>query len=160
MKIEWTRCYQAMLLAMFLSSCASLPDDLVAAPELDLRDIEIVGVGFKNQTFLLSFDVSNPNPFPLPVRNIGYDIRLDGNRFASGATDCEFTVPAGGETDFAISVELDLLQTAPQLLSVVRDGADRVIQYDLSGQLAVDIPFTPALKYRDSGTIKLGSGPF
>lgn len=158
MKKGSIRVFHAALLALILSSCANLPENLIAAPELDLRDIDIVGVGFNNQTVLLSFDISNSNPFPLPVRNIAYDVRLDGQRFASGTTDCEFTVPAGGDSSFAISVELDLLRTAPQLLTIIRDGANREIVYDLSGQLGVDIPLTPALRYRDSGRINLGSG--
>ncbi len=160
MKTEWKARFQIVLLAFGLSSCASLPENLVSTPQVSLTNLEIVGLGFKGQTFLLSFNVSNPNPFPLPIRNVGYGVKLDGQRFASGETPCEFTVPANGDSSFAISVDLNLLQTAPQLLSIVRDGARRDITYELDGQFAVDIPFTPAISYHDRGAIRLNSDGF
>lgn len=143
--------------AMMLGACASLPDNIISRPEVQLRDVQVVGLGFKNQTFLLSFDISNPNPFPLPMTRVNYGVRLDGYRFASGETVCDISVPANGDAEFAISVELDLLKTAPQLLSVVRDGVRTEIPYELEGQVGVDIPFTPPVSYHTNGIIQLSS---
>jgi LEA14-like dessication related protein len=141
-----------------LAACASLPENLISEPEVELRDVQVIGLGFKSQTFLLSFDISNPNAFSLPVSHISYGVRLDGHRFASGQTPSEISVPAGGETQFAISVELDLLNTAPKLLAIVRDGTRAEIPYELKGELSVDIPFTPPISFRANGTIQLRSG--
>ncbi len=141
----------------FLSACASVPESLLSAPRVELKNVQVMGLGFQGQTFLLSFDVANSNPFPLPIRSIDYGIKLDGQRFASGQTVSDFTVPADGKTSFAISVELDLLQTSPQLLYAVRDAAHRDIGYELSGRFGVDIPLIPSVKYRNSGTIRLNS---
>lgn len=157
MKTEIRLRFQIALLTIFLSSCASLPKDLLSTPEVNLSGVEVLGLGFKSQTFLLSFDVVNPNPFSLPIRSIRYGVKLDGQRFASGETPCEIAVPANGESSFSISVDLNLLQTAPQLLSIVRDGTRHDIEYELVGQFAVDIPLAPALKYRSSGAIRLNS---
>jgi LEA14-like dessication related protein len=143
------------ILVCGLSACASLPEGLVSTPKVELRDVQVVGLGFKNQTFLLSFDVDNPNPFPLPVSNLDYGVMLDGQRFASGTTSCDLMVPAGGATEFSISVELNLLQTAPQLLSIVRDSVRKDVPYQLEGSLGVDLPMTPTINYRNSGTIQL-----
>lgn len=138
-----------------MAGCETLSENLVQSPEVELRDVRIVGMGLKSQTFLLSFAAKNPNAFPLPVRGISYGLKLDGQRFASGQTVSNFTVPAAGEADFAISVDLNLLQTAPQLLSIVRDGTRQDLLYELDGQFAVDIPLAPAVKYRNSGNIRL-----
>ena len=143
-----------------LGGCASLPEDLIARPEVELRDVAVVGLGFNNQTFLLSFAVSNPNPFPLPVKTVSYGIRLDGQTFASGETPSEFSVPAGGDTQFAISVELDLLRTAPQLLTILREGSRRDIPYALQGRFGIDLPTTPSVTYRTDGAIRLNEGGF
>ena len=140
-----------------LSACASLPENLISAPDVRLRDVQVMGLGFKSQTFLLSFDIHNPNPFALPVKHVSYDVRLDGMRFASGETPSDISVPASGDTEFAISVDLDLLNTAPQLLSIVREGARAEIPYVLKGELGVDIPFTPPVSYRSDGAIRLDS---
>ena len=148
---------QIALLICCMTACASMPENLVGTPSVNLSNVQVVGIGFNSQTFLLSFDVANPNPFPLPVSNIGYGVKLDGQRFASGETTCDFTIPAAGDTSFAISVDLDLLKTAPQLLAIVRDGARREVAYELDGRLGIDIPLTPTLKYRNSGKIRLNS---
>ena len=138
-----------------LSACASLPENLISAPDVKLRGVQVMGLGFKSQTFLLSFEIHNPTPFALPVTHVRYDVRLDGMRFASGETPSEISVPASGDTEFAISVDLDLLSTAPQLLSIVREGARSEIPYELKGELGVDIPFTPPVSYRTDGAIQL-----
>jgi LEA14-like dessication related protein len=160
MKIRIMMRFQFLLLVLALSACAAIPEDLVKAPSVNLSNVQAVGLGFTSQTFLLSFNVENPNPFPLPVRNIDYGVKLAGQRFASGETVSNFTIPAGGDTSFAISVDLNLLQTAPQLLSIVRDGTRRDIDYELSGQFGVDIPLTPPIKYHNRGIIHLSSGSF
>lgn len=148
------------LLACALSACATMPNSLFSTPSVELNNVQVVGLGFKSQTFLLSFDVANPNPFPLPVSSISYGVKLDGLRFASGETASEFTVPADGDAQFAIKVDLNLLQTAPQLLSIVRAGVRQDIPYELEGRLGVDIPLTPTVRYRNSGTIRLSSNSF
>ena len=160
MKLRTKMHFQLALLVLFLSACASMPESLVKSPRVNLSDVQVVGLGFKSQTFLLSFDVANPNPFPLPVRNVAYGVKLEGQRFASGETASDFTIPADGNARFAISVNLNLLQTAPQLLSIVRDGGRREIGYELDGRLGVDIPLTPPLKYNTSGTIRLNSASY
>lgn len=149
-----------LVVAGTLGGCATSIENIVSAPRVQLRDVQVLGLGFKNQTFLLSFDISNPNPFALPVDAVSYAVRLDGQRFASGETASDFSVPAGGNSEFAISVDLDLLQTAPQLLSIVRDGVRKDIGYDLEGQLTVGIPLAPPVSYRSSGTIRLHSEVF
>ena len=147
-----------VLLACGLAACASLPENPVRSPHVTLSDVQVVGLGFKAQTFLLSFDVDNPNPFPLPVRDIGYELKLDGQRFASGETASRFTVPAGGSSSFSLSVDLNLVQTSPQLLFVIRDGARGEIRYELEGRFGVDMPLAPSVRYRSSGPIRLDPG--
>ena len=138
-----------------LGGCASMPESVVSQPKVKLRDVEVVGLGFNAQTFLLTFDVSNPNPFSLPVNRIRYGLKLDGQLFASGETACDFSIPAGGDSEFAISVELDLLSTAPNLLTTVRNSSRSEIPYQLKGELGLDIPLAPSVTYRTDGSISL-----
>lgn len=143
--------------AFGLTGCATTLESLVKSPGVELRDVRVMGLGFNSQTFLLSFDVSNPNSFPLPVNYISYAVKLDGHRFASGETPGEFSVPAGGDARFSISVDLNLLQTAPQLLSIVRQGVRESVSYELEGRFTVDIPMVPQVSYRHAGSIRLSS---
>jgi len=122
---------------------------------VSLRNVHVEDIGFDSQTFILSFDVRNPNPFPLPVKSINYGVKLDGHRFASGEAACSFTIAAGGDGKFSISVDVNLLQTAPELLFIVRDATRREIPYSLEGRLGIDIPYTKPVKFHSSGLIGL-----
>ncbi len=137
-----------------LAGCAST-GSLVSTPAVDLRNVEATELGFSGQTFLLVFDVENPNPFPLPVSTISYGVELDGYRFATGSTAGSFTVPASGQAEFTISVELDLLKTSPPLLYIVKDALERDIPYELDGSFGLDIPMTDPLRFRTSGAVRL-----
>lgn len=154
MLIPNLRWYAGLLLATTLLSACASTGDLVSAPDVSLRNVQMTKVEFSRQTFLLSFDVTNPNPFPLPISTVSYGVELDSQRFASGRTQGGFTVPASGDGEFAISVELNLLKTAPQLLYIVRDGEKRDIAYELKGQLSVDIPLVKPMDFESSGAIR------
>jgi LEA14-like dessication related protein len=147
-------CTATLLLASLFTACAST-GNLISAPDVSLRNVQMTEVDFSGQTFLLGFDVTNPNPFPLPISAVSYAIELDGFRFARGETKGGFTVPASGDGEFAITVQLDLLRTAPQLLYIVRNGVMRDIPYGLSGKLGFDIPFTEPVSFSSSGEIRL-----
>ena len=141
-------------LALMLASCASL-EPMVSAPGVSLRNVQVQKLEYKTQTFLLGFDITNPNPFPLPVNHVAYGVELDGQHFAGGSATSAFTVAAQSDAEFSISVELNLLRTAPQLLHVVHDGATRDIPYRLKGEIGVDIPFTKPLAFEANGEIRL-----
>ncbi len=147
-----------LLAGLLLGACASTPTALVQSPYVSLNRVEVQSLGLDSQTVLLGFDMTNPNPFPLPVESVTYGVRLDGYRFASGRTHGDFTVPAQSDTAIAIEVELDLLNTAPRLIRIVKDGAHRDIPYDLEGELSVDVPFAPPVPFETSGTIRLFAG--
>ncbi|MDH3265356.1 MAG: LEA type 2 family protein [Gammaproteobacteria bacterium] len=147
-------CSSTLLVACLLAACAST-GNVIRAPDVRLTNVQMTAIEFSGQTFLLGFDVSNPNPFPLPISAVSYGVELDGYRFASGRTNGGFTVPATGDGEFAISVELDLLKTAPQLLYIVSDGVKRSIPYALKGELGVDIPLTKPVSFATTGEIRL-----
>ena len=140
--------------AAMLTSCASL-EGVVSAPDVELKEVHVETLDLQKQTFLLEFDVINPNPFPLPISTVAYGVSLDGHRFASGETTGGFVVPAGSEGEFMISVDLNLLQTAPELLFIVRDAVHRDIPYALEGQLGVDIPAVKPVRFETEGMIRL-----
>lgn len=141
--------------AIALGGCAAVPAGLLSEPEVSLESVECVGLGFSNQTFVLTFNVENPNGFDLPINAVYYGVKLQGKRFASGETRGKFTVPARGSQDFVISVDLNLLATSPELLAIVRDGVRDEISYELKGSFGVDVAAAPVIKYRKAGTVQL-----
>jgi len=145
----------AILATMLLAvGCASL-EDVVAPPGVTLRNVHAETLEFDRQTILLSFDVTNPNPFPLPVSRLEYGVWLDGRRFAAGDADSRLQIPAQSDGSFDIRVEMDLLNTVPDLLFVLRDGLDRDLPYRLEGRLHTGLPHARPVKFANAGDVRL-----
>lgn len=142
--------------ALLMTACASL-DNVVSAPKVSLVGVEVERLEATGQTFLLSFDVVNPNPFPLPVQSVSYGLELDGHRFLSGETHSAFSVPARGQEAFAISVEADLLRSAPALIYALRESIDRDVPYRVEGEFGVDLPYARPLSFRGEGKVRLSA---
>lgn len=142
-----------------ISACVG-SGSLISSPEVRLMSVEMISADFNRQTFLLGFDVSNPNPFPLPIKSVRYRLRLGEQRFASGETQGNFTVPPEGNGKFTISVQLDLLRTTSNFSLLIRTGMSRDIDYELSGSFAVDIPFAKPLGFKSGGNIELQAAAF
>ena len=146
----------SLFTAVMLASCAGTGVS-IKKPAVTLSGVEMSSLSFSGQTVLLSFDVNNPNPFPLPVRSVRYHLQLADQTFASGETQSDFSVPASGDGNFDISVELDILKSAGQLTNVLRGGMREPVAYELNGSLAVDIPYVNPVPFSTSGVITIAS---
>ena len=148
-----------LTLAVFviaLAGCAST-SQIIEEPSVKLTGVELSDMSFSGQTVLLSFDVSNPNPFPLPVSGVRYHVQLEDESFARGETVGEFSVPAGGEGEFAISVELDVVKSVSSLGSMLKNGIHQPIPYELMGSLAIDLPLVKPVPFSTTGVIKIAT---
>ena len=150
----------ASLLAILAMSACAGSGSIISSPEVRLMSIEMTSANFNRQIFLLGFNVQNPNPFPLPIKSVRYQIRLGEQRFASGETQGNFTVPSEGNGSFVISVQLDLLKTTSNISSLIRTGSSREFDYELSGSFAVDIPFVKPLQFKSGGNIEMQASAF
>lgn len=137
-----------------LCGCAST-GTLIETPAVVLSSVKLESASIRRQTFLLGIDIANPNPFPLPVKSLSYQVKLDGEQFASGETDANFTIPANGDGAFALKVDLDLLRTTHQIRSLLQNGSTGAVNYDLDGRLNADIPFAPPIPFATSGVISI-----
>ena len=152
--IEVFRKIYPLIAAVSLSACAGT-GAVIDSPRVELTGVELTSANFRRQTFLLRFDVSNPNPFPLPVKAVEYRVDFDDQKFADGETQGSFTVPARGDDSFAISVDLDFLSSATHLTSLLNGGLRENVRYALQGRLAVDIPFVKPIPFSNSGVINM-----
>ena len=148
------------LLAIVLCSACATTETIISKPKVELTGVELHKVDFGSQTFLLRFEVSNPNGFPLPVESVRYRILFDEQNFAGGETQANFTIPARGEGAFTLSVETDFLGSATQIASLLRGGIPEHVVYELRGSLAIDIPLVRPLAFTNSGVIPIEKQPF
>ena len=148
-----------LVAALWLSGCAT-GQTFVKSPSISLTGVELSKIHFSRQTFLLSFNVRNPNAFPLPVKRIRYKIMLEDKRFAGGETQSDFVIPARGDSEFIISVDLDILQSGADLAAIIHSGVRGDIGYALDGSLTVDIPLTRPIDFSTTGTVMVQASPF
>ena len=149
-----SRLTRGLAISMLLAGCAGT-GALVSTPNVDLTSVEMEKLGLTSQTFVLGFEVDNPNAFPLPVKAVKYRVMFDDERFAGGEARAAFTVPAYGNDQFQLSVELDLLNSASQITSLLRGGMPEHVNYRVEGSLTVDIPFARPLPFSSSGVIQV-----
>lgn len=155
-KIRFSSVLIPLFAVLFLNGCTSTKT-FVDTPSVTLSSVEMTSLSFNSQTFLLGFDVYNPNDFALPVQSIRYHLRLGDQRFASGETRGNFAVPANSDSQFAVSVDLDILQQASQITSLLRTGVTENIEYKLEGSLVIDIPFAPAVNFSNTGQVSVAN---
>ncbi len=143
----------AMLACLALSGCATLTQS-IETPDVSIAGLRLVEAGFSKQSYELTLNVSNPNPIALPVRGLAYRIELAGEEFAAGQSLNAFTVPANGESDFAISITTDLLRSLSGLQRIL-ERRDKALDYQIGGELQVNLPFVKALPFAKTGEIDL-----
>jgi LEA14-like dessication related protein len=124
-------------------------------PTVHLERVRLIDADWSGQSFLLEFAAENPNGFPLPVRSVDYALHLAGQRFASGSATESFSLPARGDGRFSIEVHTDLMQSASMLSALIFREGRREIDYELAGELGIDIPFARPLRFRESGRVSL-----
>ena len=154
--------YRVFLTAVFLipllmlSGCAA-SGHLIRQPTVQLSGVEMTKLKLGGQTCRLSFAVRNPNPFPLTVNSVRYHVQLAEQRFASGEMRSDFSIPAQSDGRFDISVDLDILKTAPRLTNVLRGVARESVTYELNGSFLLDMPPGKSVPFSTSGVITIAS---
>src|SRR5438552_13143183 len=71
----------AVAVAVITSACATLRGLTFQDPQIELREIEVVGVGLTGGTLNLAFDVYNPNDYRIRSTRMEVGIDLEGSHF-------------------------------------------------------------------------------
>jgi LEA14-like dessication related protein len=98
--------------------------------------------------------VQNPNAMAIPVRGMSYSLQVAGDDFARGVSPKAFTVPAYGETDVQVEMTTNLAGTLRKLQELL-SGDRNVVDYELAGELDVNLPFADTIPFRNSGEFRL-----
>ena len=140
------------VLSLALGGCASLYRTVLEQPEVRLVNLELVELGMVRQQYRLTLQLHNPNPVPLPVDGITYQVRLAGLDLASGATEEGFRIPAGGETQVSMLIDTDLMKMLGQLGNLLSSPSGR-LGYEVTGEVDVGLPFGGRIPFDQSGSV-------
>lgn len=130
----------------------------MVAPKFNRPVVTVIGIELRSgnllqQNFALRLNIQNPNDRALPVRGLHTELNVGGQQIASGVSDKAVTVPAFGEAEFDMTVTANL---ALALLKLADKGNGRdTIDYELTGEASLDLPFLRSLPFRQSGSFNL-----
>lgn len=148
-----TAAWLLALVATTTAGCASV-GRVLEPPAVELRELALLGASAERQDFRVGLLVRNPNPLPLPVRELTFTARLAGEGLLEGRSVTAVTIPAGGEQLVRVEASTDLLSSVSRLLGVVRGPRD-AIPYELSGEVQLDRRLERTLRFRASGDVPL-----
>jgi LEA14-like dessication related protein len=123
-------------------------------PEVTVSSVEMRGGNLLWQNFAVKLHIRNPNDRPLPVSGLNVELAVGGDAIASGASDRPFVVPAVGETDFDMTIKANLALAMMKLADKLNQHADS-IDYEVTGDARIDLPFLRDLPFRQGGSLPL-----
>ena len=141
------------LCVLSLEACSSLPRQL-APPRAEVVELRLLQAGFDGQRFAVRLDLFNPNPVPIPVRFVEFDVRLSGEGLLDGRSVAPFTLPAGGTEAIEVEIFSNLVSSATRLLAVVQ-GPTNSLEYEVQGQLTLDVAMREPLGFYHRGQVPL-----
>ncbi|MBT8143852.1 MAG: LEA type 2 family protein [Gammaproteobacteria bacterium] len=142
-----------VLVIVSLAGCATLERE-VQQPQVRLANIVFLEGGLREQVYGITLEVDNPNGFPLPVKTVNYVVNLADKQFASGATSSPFSIPANGTDQVQLEVRTNLIESFSHLRTLLQGGV-RELEYNMSGDVQINLPLVSAIPFSQTGTIPL-----
>ncbi len=126
------------------------------APKFERPNLTVVGIEMKSgnllqQTFLVKFQIQNPNDRELPVSGLHAELNVGGEQIASGVSNQAFVVPAHGQSEFDMTITANM---GLAMLKLANQHADS-IDYEVTGAASLDLPFMHNLPFHQNGTFPL-----
>lgn len=142
-----------LVVIVSVSGCATLQQQ-IQQPTVRLENLAFLGGDLREQRYGITLEVDNPNGIPLPVRALNYSLSLAGRDFASGMTRDAFSIPARGREQIQLEVRTNLVDSFSHLRALLSGGA-RSFDYNMSGDIQIDLPLVEPIPFSRSGEIQL-----
>ena len=136
------------IVAVLLAGCAGR----LQKPEVSLAGVDLIGIGLVEQRLLLKLRISNPNDVDLPIRALNFDVDLDGQPFAQGASEQPVTIARHAEAQLDVKVVSRLGDVLKQLRSARKNGK---LGYRVHGQ--IELEGSGSVAFDRSGEVPLAS---
>jgi LEA14-like dessication related protein len=145
----------AVLGILTIQGCSLLYKDL-RQPTVDLIGIQPAGSSEGAPLRLISrLRLSNPNDVDLPVKDGQLSLDLNKSQVATTRLDDDFVIPANGETDIDVAIDIDLM-SALQLGFSLLDQQGPAIDWRLHGYIDLGSRYLGRVKVLESGTMDFG----
>lgn len=128
---------------LLLAACASVPSH-IEPPRVSLAGLQLTGGSLLEQRYHLKLRAENPNPFDLPLEQLTYQVKLNGQPFTAGTSTQPVVLPKNGSAVIDLDGSGSLLNLLGQLTQL--PGTAGRLHYTLDGtaklqHLPVTFPF-------------------
>ena len=130
-----------MLLAGMVSSCEVI-QQAIEKPTVHVKEVKYHSVSRKEGQIDSRMQISNPNSFSLPLRNMTYNLKLNDRVFADSKLAFDKDIPAKGMIELNIPIRFQYGELLHGISSII---AHQHIKFRLEGKLdlgLIEIPFS------------------
>ena len=143
-----------LLSCVLFAGCETVTTAILKEPEVSISGFRVINANLINQKFGVKFKLDNPNSVSLPINKISYSLVLANREFANGVTNKAFRVPANGSEEFEVEVNMNILESASYLSTIMEKGG-KDLDYSLLGKVEVDLPLLGSVPISKKGKIQL-----
>ena len=141
-------CYLLLLLA----ACAGPLTSDVEPPEASLAGLAFSQPGLFEQELRIDLRVQNPNNFDIGIERVRFALEANDKKFARGRTTEAFDLPALGEAVVPVKVNVPTNDLLDRVMAL---GAERRIDYRLTGEAELDSLFFPKVPFEHEGKLEM-----
>jgi LEA14-like dessication related protein len=125
----------ALFFVIMLNGCAAL-QSAVEAPGVTLNNLQALDMTVFEQRYAVTLRVQNPNPVPLPISGMNFQLDINDTELGRGVTNEAVVVPAYGEALVKINLVSNLMRVFNQIRAL-ESNKGQSLRYRLSGGLSV-----------------------
>src|SRR5947199_3994511 len=127
----------AVAVAVITSACATLRGLTFQDPQIELRQIEVVGVGLTGGTLNLAFDVYNPNDYRIRSTRMEVGIDLEGTHFGDALLERPLDLSPPNHSRVVLPVRFEWAGVGAGAKAMLTRQA---LGYGLTGTVFLDTP--------------------
>jgi LEA14-like dessication related protein len=129
------------------------------APEVQVRNVSLGRLDLSGLEMLVDLRLRNPNNIALPITGVEYNLMLQNIKVADGRQAESRILPALGETDVRLGLNLNLLASASQLVPMLLNpqSAPKALNYRVDGSVKLDWWYMPSIPFNRAGEVPLNS---
>lgn len=127
----------AAALLLVTAGCAALGRATFAEPMVELRNVEVVGLGIDGGNLDVILSVYNPNRFSLDATRLTYRVDIDSTQLGNGALDSRFVVASGDTSVVRIPVRFTYRGLGAAGRQLLATGS---VNYRVRGDFSVGTP--------------------
>ncbi len=112
-------------------------------PKVSLDGINIKSLGFTGADVEIGLNLDNPNAFGIDIRDLGYDLIVNGQRWLQGQEEKTISLTESGTSQVKVPLHLNFLDMGRTLADLLMQ--QKPLDYQLVGNMKMDTSL-PMLK--------------